>query len=685
MSVSPSLLLSRQAAACLRRVAGVSVLCALLAARGGEVPADIVRLEELVAAAAPDARVALLTRLAHALEPVDLPLALAAAERACELAPDDQRELPALVELAEIHRRRGDYPRALAQSLDGLARAKRLGDERLQAEFLLVAGRTYWSRADFTESVEALLQQLGLAERLGDDRLLALGYSGLGSTYDRLGQREEAGRRHARALEHAQRCGDGTVLSLVQNHLGNYHQARREYSRAAGFYRQALDLRRALGNDRGVADTLTNLANLAEAEGDVAGALARHREALAVYERVGVPRNLALTHRRIATLLRRHGRTDEALAHLQAGLVLAEKLGSQTVTASLQQELARTHEAHGDYQAALLAERRLAAANDAALDQRTRERIAELQARYDAEKRDNEIERLKRDRALQEEEMRRRRFQFAAVGAGLLLGLVSIAAVAVVLRLRLHSERRVLAATEEARAAAEEAAQLKTRLLQMASHDLKAPITLVRTAAAGLRQHAHDPVRVARLAAAIHADSARMGGLVHEFLDHAALEAGRLELRLEPVDLAALARAAVESFEGLAATKQQALGVAAPGVALPRAQADAARLHQILENLLSNALRFTPAGGSVQVAVGEVDGRVFLEVRDSGPGLSPEDFARLYTPFQPLSAAPTGGERSHGLGLYITRELLARQAGTLEVESQPGVGATFRLVLPCAA
>jgi len=658
---------------------GATLICS------AAVSADIARLEKAVAAAERPQQVKLLTELARALEPVDLPRALAAAERACELAAEDREELPALEVLAEIHRRRGDYSRALAQSLDGLERAKRLGDARLQAEFMIVAGRTYWSRADFTESVDVLLQQLNLAEGLGDDRLLALGYSGLGSTYDRLGQREEAGHRHAQAMEHAQRCGDAAVLSLVQNHLGNYHMARREYGKASEYYQQALALRRQHGNDRGVADTLTNLADLAEAQGDVATALARHREALTIYERVGVPRNLALTHRRIATILRRHGRPDEALVHLKAGLALAEKLGSHTVTASLQQELARIHEARGDYQAALAAERLLAAANDAAIDQRTQERIAELQTRYDAQRRQNEIENLKRERALQDEEMQRRRFQSLAIGSGLLLGLVIIAAIAIVLRQRLRAERSVLAATKEAREAAEAATQLKTRLLQIASHDLKAPISLVRAAAAGIRLHADDPERVARLAAAIHADSARMGSLVHEFLDHAAIEAGRLELKLSPVDLAAVARSAVDSFEGLAATKQQSLAVVAPPGELPKAQADEARLRQIVDNLLSNALRFTPAGGAVQLAIGEADGRVYLEVRDSGPGLSPEDFARLYIPFQPLSAAPTGGERSHGLGLYITRELLAHQSGALEVESQPGVGATFRLVLPKAA
>lgn len=666
------------------------LLATLLAAAPGALAAapgyspDVGRLEQQLAAAAPAERSPLLARLARALEPVDLPRALAAAERARALATEEGQELTALVELASVHRRRGDYTTAHSLAQEGRARARDRGDERLEAEFLFLLGRTCWSRGQYPESVECYLQQLGLAEKLHDERLLALGHAGLGSTYLRLGQREEAGRRHARALDHARRCGDPSALTFVLNLYGNYHMAGKSYDRAAELYEESLRLRRSLGHDRGVADTLTNLANVAQAAGDLEGALAQHREALAIYERVGVPRNLALAHSRIASLLRQLRRADESLAHLRTGLALAEKLGSQTVLASFHRELSLTHEARGELLPALQSERALATANAAVLNERAQDRIAELQARYDAEKRDREIERLQRERTLQADELRRRRRENAAIAAGLLLAVGLGGAVAFAQRQRLRAERRALAATEEARQAAVDAAQLKTRLLQIASHDLQAPIALVRTAAASIRQEADGNPAVNRLADAIYADSLRMSGLVHEFLDRAALEAGRLELHLETVDLATLARETAEGFAGLAAGKRQILEFTAPVGAPLRVRADAARLRQIIENLLSNALKFSPAGGLIAVSVEPAGDRVLLAVRDSGPGLAPEDFARLYAPFGQLSAAPTAGEPTHGLGLSIAHELLANQRGTLEVESQPGEGATFRIVLPAA-
>jgi signal transduction histidine kinase len=108
-------------------------------------------------------------------------------------------------------------------------------------------------------------------------------------------------------------------------------------------------------------------------------------------------------------------------------------------------------------------------------------------------------------------------------------------------------------------------------------------------------------------------------------------------------------------------------------------------MRQILDNLIANALKFTPSGGSVEVGVGMTGRFVFAEVRDSGPGLKPEDLSKMFQPFQPLSATPTGREASHGLGLFITRELVSMHDGLLEIESQPDQGATFRILLPAVA
>jgi signal transduction histidine kinase len=405
------------------------------------------------------------------------------------------------------------------------------------------------------------------------------------------------------------------------------------------------------------------------------------QRALEIYSRFDLKRYVANTHRRLASVLRGMRRTDEALAQLAMARDIAEPLGSPEVLSAIYRGFALTHEARGEWRQALEFERRVAAANEAGRQDRDRQRIAELQTRYDLERREHEIVMLRTDQELKVAEIRRRRLFSLALAGCFGVGLVTLGAIIAVQRIRLHSERRLREANERARKQAESADHLKSRLLQMASHDLKAPLSSLKASADRIARSAHDGELVTRLAEGIRIDTARMGKLVRDFLDHAAIEAGRLKLHREQVDLAEIGRAAVQGLAPVASAKGQELTVLPPTDPWPLVEADTDRLRQVFDNLLSNALKFTPAGGQVELSFGTSADRVYAEVRDTGPGLSPQDFAKLF--------APQGGEGSgfggtSGLGLFITRELLALHGGHLEIESQPGSGALFRVVLPLA-
>lgn len=660
------------------------VIAALAPAQAAAPTPEVARLERQLATASPEAQSRLLTALAHALDPIDAQQARTLAQKALAAARTERDALGALIELASLERRIGDYAKAMATARDGLARATALDDGRLRAEFLYLVGRIHWNLTDYPASIEAHLQELRIATTLADAAALAKAHTGLGLTYESFGQPENALEQLRAALGFATQTGDKEQLALVLNSLGNHFLDRKDYAQAGDYHRRALQLRETLGSTRGVADSLVNLGLVAEATGDPATALDDYQRACAIYEQFGLKRYLANIHRRIGATLGRAGRTDEALAHLRAALDIAEPLGSQEVLANIYAELARVHEGRGEWATALGFERRRAAAMEAVRRESDRQQVAEFNARYALERREREIERLRGDQAVHEAEIRRQRFQSVALGALLGLGVVVFAAVFWVQRTRLRAERRLRAATEEARRHAEAAERLKSRLLQIASHDLKAPLAALNASANRLERAPSDAETVARLAAGMRADTARMGALVRDFLDAAAVEAGRLHLHPASLDLATVARSAVEGLRGVADAKQQRLTLTTPPTPLNGVAAEEDRLRQVFDNLLSNALKFTPVGGAIEVVLGESANWVFAEVRDNGPGLRPQDFARIFAPQSDHSAVPTSERNSTGLGLLITRELLALHGGRLEVESQPGCGAVFRVLLPTA-
>jgi len=584
----------------------------------------------------------------------------------------------------------GDYAKCLELALTEEQNAADAGQDLARAALLILAGRAQWMIGDYPSAVTNLQLAANLAEPFGELDLLSAAHHALGLSFTSTKDYEVAARHFSDALAAAEKLGDPARIAYILNGAANNHLARGDYAAARPLHMRALKLRESVGDKVGAADSATNLGTLALLTGDPGEALAAYTRALTIYEEAKQTRRIARGHRRIATALRRLGRLDEAVIELRVALTIAETLGSQPVLAEIYREFARTHEARGEFRSALFYERRQSITREALVGEQIRQRMVELDARFQSERRENEIARLRLDQDVKAAELARQREQTMALAGGLGLLAVFGAIVFFTQRARLRAERAAHAADERARIQAEQAARLKSRLLQIAAHDLKAPLAAVSASALRIENRADHTPTVVKLARNIRTDAAHMGGLVREFLDSAAIEAGRLQLHRAPTDLALIARDTVEDYRPLAEQKRQRIGLdpeaaaAAAAGELPLVLADATRLRQILDNLIVNALKFTPADGTVSIGLGRAGRWVYVEIRDSGPGLKPEDMAKMFQPFQPLSALPTGKEISSGLGLFITRELVSMHDGLLEVESQPGEGATFRVLLPAA-
>jgi signal transduction histidine kinase len=614
---------------------------------------------------------------------VDLPDGdqdMAAALAAWAAATDEPAALRAQATVVNLHRRRGDWTEGLNLARDGLARAQALGDRRLEIEFLYLLGRIYWNLTDYPRSLEVHLDELRLTQQLDDPFLLARTHGGLGLTYLRYERAEDALHHLEVGLAVAARSPDQRIRGSLLNSLGNYHLLRGEHERAVELYEEALRIREASGNVRAIAETVTNLGLAADARGEHETALDHLQRALATFEALRYRRYIANTHRRIGRVLRNAGRLDESLASLQTAHRHAETLESDDVMADILLEFALTHEARGDLSAALAMQRGYADLREHLRRAEDRRRMAELRARYGEEQRELEIQLLRRDQALQAAELRQRRSQQLVALVVLGGGTVLLAALSSFQLLRLRGERRLRRATEDARQRAETAERLQSRLLRMASHDLKVPLQALHAAAGFIAEKAGDETEVRRHATSIQSDAARMQTLVRDFLELSAIEQGHLQVHPSQVDLVTVANEIVAGLQPLAEQRHQCLASHAPPTALPPVRADARRLKQIFENLVGNALKFTPERGSIDLHYGIQAAWVFAEVRDSGPGLSPADFARI------LGPSANGADRKdrRGLGLMIVQELLSLQGGRLEVQSRPGQGAVFRVLFPVA-
>lgn len=244
-----------------------------------------------------------------------------------------------------------------------------------------------------------------------------------------------------------------------------------------------------------------------------------------------------------------------------------------------------------------------------------------------------------------------------------------------------REERLALDRLRQAHEELREQERLKSRFINAAAHELNTPMTPVMLQLHLLRsgQHAvHDPHQE-RMVQVLERNLERMKSLVHEMLDVARLQAGRLPLR-EVFDVADAARAAVDDFRLVAEARQVALRLEAPGP-VP-VTADRRRVEQVVSNPVSNAVRVTPAGGTVTVAASAEPDGTLVQVRDTGLGLSADQLAALFQPFTRVHDEGLQGAGS-GLGLFICKGLAKEMGGRLWAESGgPGQGATFSFLIP---
>jgi len=226
------------------------------------------------------------------------------------------------------------------------------------------------------------------------------------------------------------------------------------------------------------------------------------------------------------------------------------------------------------------------------------------------------------------------------------------------------------------------AEELKSQFFALVSHELRTPLTSIVGYAEMVDEieGSHLSPEGREYMGIIKRSAEKLDRLVQDLLLVAQLEAGRFEVELRPVDVAPVVRDCVESSRPIA----EAAGILLSHEAeeTPRLMADSSRLGQVIDNLVSNAIKFTPEGGTVAVRVQKQGDRCAIEVSDTGVGIAPDELEHLFDRFYRAQQARKGHYSGAGLGLAISKAIVDAHEGEIEVTSEPGQGSTFRVLLP---
>ncbi len=501
-------------------------------------------------------------------------------------------------------------------------------NDRRAASTYLNIGSIHYSFEEFEKAEAYYLKGLEKSQGAKVKDMTALLHGRLAMLYRRLMDFNEARRYNLLALSHFELINDKGNMSHIHSNLALIHKDLKDYDQALDEYNKCLSLLKDINLTLGICYTLNNMGEIYFEKKEFKKAIEFFTEA------------------------------KEASNHAGVLIISSEASGF----------LSKIYEQLGDYKKAYTYQVEYKALTDSLSSQTNKSRMAELEEKYQNEQKQQEIELLSAENQIASLELQKQANlrNYLILGAFLLVLLIGL----------IYSRYQVKA---RANAKLKELDHLKTNFFTNISHEFRTPLTLILSPVQKLLQMKNDGETQQQLSI-IHRNASHLVELTNQLLDLSKLEAGKLSLEISKGDLRDLLTTTAASFESLADAQQIQFEVEidqAPTVAYY----DRDKIHKILNNLLSNAFKFTPQQGSITLKTQVNNGIIHISITDSGPGINASDQELIFQRFQQSSTTDPNAAGT-GVGLTLSKELAVLHKGDLELESSNAEGTKFTLHFP---
>lgn len=543
----------------------------------------------------------------------------------------------------------GNYSGAIDQHSRALDIFTSTSDRKNEATACNNMGITYHHLGSLDTALEYHLRSFAIREEIDDRRKMASSLGNIGSVYYQRGDTANALEYFFRTLALSEEMDDPWVMADSCSNIGSAYQMMDEPELALEYNRRCLSIAAVVGNKEGEAHALNGMGDNYASLKQYSAAQEYYIRSLEISTALGTREIQANTLLALGDMACACGVAAQAFEYSTRALALGEEIHSQKIIFEAHLIKSQCCKMAGDYEQAFYHLEQFQEAREVMYSEESDRKLNNLRVHFEVQQMKNEAE---------------------------------------IYRLK---NVELAAANEKLRVLNEE----KNEFLGIAAHDLKNPLSTILMISNMMEMEASQlsEENVREFAGDIRFSSNRMFELITNLLDIHAIEHHGVRLYVEEMDIAGILRSTLASFHTAAEQKHIELRSDLSAV---QAVCDRGAITQVLENLVSNALKFSPSGATVSVALHRCnakgqqiarsisgDGSVArIEVRDQGPGLSEDDKKKLFKKFARLSAQPTAGEHSTGLGLSIAKKLVEAMSGKIWCESEEGNGAVFIVELP---
>ncbi|PRX57901.1 tetratricopeptide repeat protein [Flagellimonas meridianipacifica] len=574
---------------------------------------------------------------------------------------------------------KGDYNQTLYHFLERLSYCEQLGDSTCVSAASNNSGLVLINLGRYEDAISYTLRSLKIDEDLGYKQGILSSQMSLGNINYYLKNYDKAIEYYLDIVATCETMENQELrISHAYNNIASIHFQQKEFKKAAEFYKKSLVLEEEFGNEGGIALKYNNLGSVHKELNEYSTAESYYRKALSMREELGDLYGMSSTENNLGQLYLAKGVPAIALGFYQSALGHAEQAGSLEASKIAYEGIAKSYKNQGRYRLSLESYEHFLRLNDSLLNAEKTKKITELEARYDSEKKESEIALLKKNEELQQAQLVQ---QEASLRANKLLRnilFVGVAVLLIVVFLIVYGYKQRLAAKELVEKNQRETEAIRSRFFAGISHEFRTPLTLISAPVVQLQKKYQNEKETYGMLGLIHRNADRLLKLINQILDLSKLEEGKLRLHVAKDSIISWLRVISASFTSLADSKNITFTQSFPETDII-SFFDKEKIEQILSNLLSNALKFTPNGGKVALLVEQNGQDLNIEVRNTGPQISEEDKTKIFERF--YQSDIHDNSQGTGIGLALVKELTELHHGSVAVQSNKKY-TTFSLLLP---
>lgn len=596
--------------------------------------------------------------------------------------------------------RKTDQNKARQFGMKALAKAEKQNNKPLKAIVLRELGAIHTQTGNYTKAIEYILQSLKIHEELKLNNEIAADYNVLASIHILIGQLQQGIDYCNRAIEINQQLKNENALSGNYNNLASAYLKENKYTKALNFFNKALSINKKLNNKDGIASNYNNMGYIYEEREQYEVAQRYYNSALGVKQELQDNFGIASIMTNLSSVNRKLNRIEQAIEYSHEALALASKLEARILVIENFQNLSLAYSEKNNYEKALEYFKLYAKAKDDLFDSEKNKQVIEIRTKYEIEKKEKKIKELDLKRKNLELQKQENRIVFLSVITFLIL---TIAVVFWYLynsknktnKFLLEKNRIISNKTSELQITNEqlkraiqkvqESDRLKSAFLANMSHEIRTPLNGIIGFTELLRDEELDNETRKDYIELINTSGELLLNLINDIIDISKIEAGQVNIENSNVSLNKMMNSLL-SFYTKARINKNNLDIRFINPSDKeniKIRADELKLQQILNNLLSNALKFTEKGViEFGYVIKHEDKKIEFFVSDTGIGIPEEKVKYIFQRFRQADGSTTRKYGGTGLGLAISKALVELMEGEIWIESSVGCGSTFYFTIP---